>query len=743
MDFKKILPFMLLAMAIIVLWQPFMLWVAKKQGWETAAERTRLSSTQPTTAEVLGLPTTDPAATSPSSVNPLTDPTTSTSATLTTAPASAPAIGRYKIIESAPAPTTTVMGTRDTESLDIKQRRDSLWAMSLSLTSQGAGVEKVELSDYRKDLREKIPYTFATGELGFEPFTRPLSTRVAIIDGTRVDLTNANWVIKESSLDASATQHTLRYELTIARDGVAAVRIAKTYTLFNRQVKLPDIDAGPMGYEALLRYTVDNLTGAPITIALLTNGPNSPPAESERMPDRQIIGGYDIGNGHVRIEHKYTDSIVEPSWEVTKHPSDYKFLWVTGSTVYFNSMVRPEPLSGSYADWVESVKAFTLTPTLFGADRAVGTIIQTKPMTVEPGKSLTLGFSTYFGPRKREYLHNAFYSRPFMEYGASLVIAAWPCGFCTFTWLIDILFGILKSFHFVLRDWGLSIIALVVLVRTLLHPITKRSQLSMMKMGKLGPEIEKLRKKYGDNKEELNKAMVQFYRTQGATPILGCLPMFLQMPIWIALWQALQTTFDLRHAPAFYGLTWIQDLSKPDHLINFADFGWKALHVPLLPFTTISGLNILPLLMGIIMYWQIKIQPKPLSMSPEQQQQQKIVQWMMIIMMPIFLYGSPSGLCLYIITSTLLGIWETKIVRRQYEAQEAEAAKFQIVEGEVVTASAGTSKVAATRSAVRTSDRKRPEGKIAGFFYDMNLKAEKMRQQLDKQQGENSRKKKK
>jgi YidC/Oxa1 family membrane protein insertase len=94
----------------------------------------------------------------------------------------------------------------------------------------------------------------------------------------------------------------------------------------------------------------------------------------------------------------------------------------------------------------------------------------------------------------------------------------------------------LKFFHMIFRDWGLAIIALVCVVRVLLHPITKKSQVSMMKMGKMGPEMERLKKKYGDDKDGLNKAMMQFYKEQGATPILGCLPMFLQMPIWIALY---------------------------------------------------------------------------------------------------------------------------------------------------------------------------------------------------------------
>src|SRR5205085_131573 len=135
-------------------------------------------------------------------------------------------------------------------------------------------------------------------------------------------------------------------------------------------------------------------------------------------------------------------------------------------------------------------------------------------------------------------------------YNGTLTTNMSSCGtHCAFGWMIDLLYGLLFFFHAITRDWGLAIIGLVILVRLLLHPITKRSTISMQKMGKMGPEVERLKKKYGDNKDELNKAMMQVYKEQGVGPFLGCLPMFLQMPIWIALYTSLQNTFELRQAP--------------------------------------------------------------------------------------------------------------------------------------------------------------------------------------------------
>jgi YidC/Oxa1 family membrane protein insertase len=188
----------------------------------------------------------------------------------------------------------------------------------------------------------------------------------------------------------------------------------------------------------------------------------------------------------------------------------------------------------------------------------------------------------------------------------------------------------------------------------------------MMKMGKMGPQMEALKKKYGDDKEALSKAMWEFQKSQGITPILGCLPMFLQMPIWIALWSALQTTFELRQAPFLWGFTWIKDLSKPDHLVEFAHpfklfFGIQ-----------IDGINVLPILLGVVFFFQQKLQPQPPAMTPEQEQQRKMMQWMSLLF-PLFLYAGPSGLNLYIFTSTTIGIIESKIIRKHIkEREEAE-----------------------------------------------------------------------
>ena len=136
----------------------------------------------------------------------------------------------------------------------------------------------------------------------------------------------------------------------------------------------------------------------------------------------------------------------------------------------------------------------------------------------------------------------------------------------------------------------------------------------MSKMTKLAPKAEEIKKKYANNKAEMNKQMMALYREQGASPIMGFLPMMVQMPIWIALWSAVYASIELRGAP--FLPFWITDLSVPDALYRFP----AAIALPLLGWK-IESLNLLPILMGVAFYLQQK-------MMPSRQQPPQIHRWL-------------------------------------------------------------------------------------------------------------------
>ena len=191
----------------------------------------------------------------------------------------------------------------------------------------------------------------------------------------------------------------------------------------------------------------------------------------------------------------------------------------------------------------------------------------------------------------------------------------------------------------------------------------------MMKMQKLGPKMEEIKKKYANNKAELNKHVMGFYREQGVSPVSSMLPMMIQMPIWISLWTAVYASIDLRGQP--FLPFWITDLSAPDALIRF-----KAVSLPI--FGQIDSFNLLPILMGVVMYLQQKLMPHSsgsAQTNPQVAQQQKIMMIMMPLMFPLLLYKGPSGVNLYIMSSITAGVIEQMIIRKHLREKQEDQEK--------------------------------------------------------------------
>ncbi len=586
-------------------------------------------------------------------------------------------------------------------------KEDPEYAMRLALSPRGAGIESVTLNDFKQVVTSDGRYVFQQPIAGFEDATRALATQNISVNGKLFDLTKVDW----SLVDHSSS--TAKYQIDIG----AIVRVYKTFEVFDRKAGNP----GSSGFEVLVRYGFTNLTDAPVQVKTLFNGVNVPPRELDHGPDLNILAGY-ADKAYLQLHHDMLESYIKDSStkELVKSDKGNSLLWVGANSVYFNAIIRPVSIDPNNVtpDYLSSVRVEALNLAAPADARHVVTRIATTDLTLAPRDTTELPLRVFFGPRKRDLLNNTYYSAFPLNYDLSLVLTSGFCGFCTFQWLINVLVWMLWAFHLVLRDWGLAIIALVFLVRLLLHPVTKKSQVNMLQMGKMGPEIERLKKKYGDNKDELNKAMMQVYKQQGFTPILGCLPMFLQMPIWIALWSSLQSTFELRHAPFLHfgilKLTWISDLAKPDHLFTWQPvtllFGWQ-----------VGGLNLLPLLLAVVFFLQQKYTPKPPASTPEQAQQQKMMQWMSLLF-PIFLYNGPSGLNLYILTSTSLGIIESKIIRKHIKEQD-ELAKS----GKVIVDAGGSGRSKRVSSTVVGEKPPGLMGRMMGALHDAQQKAEDMR----------------
>jgi len=699
MQNRRLIIGMLLAVALVILWQPLFYFIGTKMGWDMSPPRPvpqqqpEVAATQPAATTGPQLATSVPAAGASPQI-------------AATAP-QPPASGLRVIPSTQPAGTAALGSVRP---LDPEYR------MGVMLVPQGAAINAVVLNQFKQTARADDRYTFQTPYAGAESVSRPLATQMLGVNGKTIDLSVAEWSL------VRAEQNLATYALTLGDDSGPLATVRKTYRL------LPPSDPS-QGYEIEITHELQNLTAGPISVRAVLNGPTLPPQEQQYGADRHTLAGF-ADRGYVQVAHDMIESFTQdkPTRDYTKDKDGNPVVWAGSASIYFNALLRPLPLPAQapheLPNYIQNITATVLNPQGDAKQHQIVMTFTTADLSIAPGQTVSVPMRAFFGPRQRKLLNSDYYSAFPLQYDRTLVLTSGICAICTFQWLINLLVWLLNAFHWILfKDWGLAIIALVVLVRAILHPVTKRSQISMSRMSKMGPELERLKKKYGDNKEELNKAMMQLYKEQGVAPMLGCLPMFLQMPIWIALWQALQTTFELRQAPflEFFGIhfTWIHDLSKPDHLIEFSR-----------PFTIlglihVSGLNILPFLLGIVFWLQMKFQPKPPTMTKEQEQQQKMMQWMTLLF-PIMLYSGPSGLNLYILTSTVIGIIESKIIRDHIRQQEeAEKAGRVIVD-------AGRKHKGGGPAVRRVTPDTKPRSGLMKWLADLQERAEQVRRQAER-----------
>ena len=196
------------------------------------------------------------------------------------------------------------------------------------------------------------------------------------------------------------------------------------------------------------------------------------------------------------------------------------------------------------------------------------------------------------------------------------------------------LFALLNWLHSLINNWGWAIIVLTIIVKAILYPLNNKAYRSMAKMRTVAPKMEALKKQYGDDKMGLQQAMMKLYRDEKINPLGGCLPMLVQMPIFIGLYWMIFLSVELRQAP---WLGWITDLSRPD------------------PFF------ILPILMAATMWFQTTLNPPP--SDPTQAQMMKIMPLMFSVMFFFF----PAGLVLYYVVNNLLTIAQQWHINRQSE----------------------------------------------------------------------------
>jgi YidC/Oxa1 family membrane protein insertase len=217
-----------------------------------------------------------------------------------------------------------------------------------------------------------------------------------------------------------------------------------------------------------------------------------------------------------------------------------------------------------------------------------------------------------------------------------------------FEWFMKPIFKLLHWLFIHLGNFGLAIIGLTVIVRLLLFPIAQKQFASMAAMRVVQPKMKAIQERYADDRAKMQEEMMKLYKEEKVNPLAGCLPIFLQIPIFYALYKVLLLSVEMRHQP-FVG--WIRDLSAADPLTPVNLFGF-------LPFTPPHFLiiGILPILVGVTMWLQMRLNPAP--MDPVQKQVFALMPWVLIFVMAPF----AAGLQLYWVTNNLLSIGQQKLL---------------------------------------------------------------------------------
>jgi YidC/Oxa1 family membrane protein insertase len=304
--------------------------------------------------------------------------------------------------------------------------------------------------------------------------------------------------------------------------------------------------------------------------------------------------------------------------------------WIGIHDKYFMLGLEPdEPIIGRA--WATPVQG----------ERRVAAAIQAEDITLAPGELRSYNFRLFTGPMVLSDMQDEkLRSADAVDFGFFGIIA------------IPIL-AFLKFLYGYIGSWGLSIIVLTVVIKGALFPLSQKSYKSMKAMQKLGPEIEKLKEKHGDDKEALNKDMMSVWKDNGVNPAGGCLPMLLQMPIWFALYRVLWNSVDLYQSEFLY----FADLTMRDPLALF------------------------PILLGVTMFAQQRFTTTSATMDPVQQ---KMMQFMPLFF-SLIMFTLPAGLVVYILINNILSIAQQWVIHRSNDDAPREGKKAKR-EGKAVAA---------------------------------------------------------
>lgn len=479
-----------------------------------------------------------------------------------------------------PGAAETPAGSRDlvavvTDVLDVR------------IDPQGGDIVYAALPQHRFSLDSERPYVLLS-----DNETRSYVAR----SGLQLEGNEGRITFTPEATEYRLGENDDRLEVDMTAE-VNGVEVIKRLT-FERDSYAVDVD-----------YFLANNTEEPVTarfIGQLVRDNSSDPSSGPKMGMSSYLGA-----AYSTPEDRYLKVDFEEIQEGAFNNRDVEGGWVAIIQHYFTSA------------WVPAQNQQNLFyATTDARDRNVAAFAGPVSSVAGNGEA-TLGATLYMGPKVQDRLEAV---APNLELTVD------------FGWLWFIanpLFWLLDHIHDLIGNWGWSIVLLTILVKAALWPLSAKAYKSMARMRKLGPEMQRLKEQFGDDRQKMSQEMMKFYQKEKINPLGGCLPILVQMPVFIALYWMLLESVELRHAPFMF---WIQDLSVKDPYF------------------------ILPILMGASMFVQQMLNP-----TPPDPMQAKIMKMLPIVFTFFFLWF-PAGLVIYWVVNNCISIIQQYTITRKIEA---------------------------------------------------------------------------
>ncbi|WP_303908358.1 membrane protein insertase YidC [Thiohalomonas denitrificans] len=453
------------------------------------------------------------------------------------------------------------------------------------INAVGGDLRRIELLEYPVSVDQPDnPITLLNDRPG-DLFVAQTGLLPAGTDGSPAPSHHARFEAEKSEYRLSEREDQLNVDLTWRENGIV---VTKTYT-FRRGDYLVDVG-----------YTIENASGAPWNGHMYRQLQRTPPQDDGQFFIYTYTGGV-IYSPEERYEKIDFDEMAEAPLNRT-----FQGGWAAMIQHYFLSAWVP-PQDQKYTYYTKGI----------GNERILGMV--GPQIQVAPGASETLTSGLYVGPKIQNRLEE-------IATGLELTV---DYGILTF--ISKPLHWVLALFHSIFGNWGVAIILLTVLIKAVFYKLSEKSYTSMAHMRKVQPRLMAIKEKYGDDREKLNQAMMKLYKEEKINPLGGCLPILVQIPVFIALYWALLESVELRQAPF---MLWIQDLSVADPYF------------------------VLPVLMGATMLIQHRLNPTP--MDPIQAR----VMMLLPIVFTVFFAFFPAGLVLYWVVNNGLSILQQWYITR-------------------------------------------------------------------------------